>query len=199
MKIGKLINIINHYFEEYGDKNIIDNYYIDHDLQVRVKKIMSNQGKIYIFIDTEPQELEHTIEDEYGEPTNLWYAVFEELEEILKLVNIDIYKYDIRMFLNSLPIGSQEDLETFPFLEENVTKKVKIRTFSENVKTEELKWHFDDEDRVVIPQHKNNWYFQMDNKLPIKLIEGKEYFVPKGVYHRLIKGDGDLKVKIHLK
>ena len=39
----------------------------------------------------------------------------------------------------------------------------------------------------------------MDNELPIKLTEGKEYFIPKGVYHRLIKGDGDLKVKIYLK
>jgi hypothetical protein len=34
----------------------------------------------------------------------------------------------------------------------------------------------------------------MDNQLPIK-IEGK-IFIPKNTFHRIIKGDGDLKVKV---
>ena len=40
------------------------------------------------------------------------------------------------------------------------------------------------------------WMFQMDNELPIFLKEGDKIFVPKGVYHRVLKGDGKLKVKI---
>ena len=37
--------------------------------------------------------------------------------------------------------------------------------------------------------------FQFDNKLPQK-IEGK-IFIPKGEWHRLIKGDNDLKLKLY--
>jgi hypothetical protein len=38
--------------------------------------------------------------------------------------------------------------------------------------------------------------FQMDDELPQKL-EG-EFLIPKGVYHRLIKGTGDLKVEVRM-
>jgi hypothetical protein len=37
---------------------------------------------------------------------------------------------------------------------------------------------------------------QLDNELPILLEKGKEIFIPKGLYHRVIKGNGDLKVSI---
>jgi hypothetical protein len=36
----------------------------------------------------------------------------------------------------------------------------------------------------------------MDNELPTPLIVGKKYFIPEGIYHRVIKGIGNLKVKI---
>jgi hypothetical protein len=35
---------------------------------------------------------------------------------------------------------------------------------------------------------------QLDNELP-KIITG-EVFIPKGVYHRVIKGNGDLEIKL---
>jgi hypothetical protein len=35
---------------------------------------------------------------------------------------------------------------------------------------------------------------QLDNELPMK-IEG-EVFIPMGIYHRLIKGTEDLKIKV---
>jgi hypothetical protein len=38
----------------------------------------------------------------------------------------------------------------------------------------------------------------MDNELPIKLIVGEKYFIPEGVYHRVIKGNSKLKVRIAL-
>lgn len=205
MKVEKLKEFFNTYFKEIGEKNIEDIYFLDEPLEVRLVDVKYNKKhKHYnFFFDTEPERLSHTIEYDDGSPANLTDVVFDECYDAFKLLGIDPFDDKnisrIRLYINKRFIGDQEETDEFPFLDENVSKKVKIRIFSENVKTEELKWHFDEQDRVVIPQHKNNWYFQMDNELPIKLTEGKEYFIPKGVYHRLIKGDGDLKVKIHLK
>ena len=43
--------------------------------------------------------------------------------------------------------------------------------------------------------HDNDWSFQLDNDIPRKLLKDK-LFIPKQTYHRLIKGKGDLVVKI---
>jgi len=69
-----------------------------------------------------------------------------------------------------------------------------IRTFSENVQEFELVWHRDKEDRIVVPLTTTDWKFQLDNDIP-RTIE-KEIFIPKETYHRLIKGTGELKVRI---
>jgi hypothetical protein len=80
----------------------------------------------------------------------------------------------------------------------NETKNGNIirRTFSDNVPESELVWHRDHEDRVVLPLNENDWSVQFDNELPRKLVVGEEYFIPKGVYHRVIKGSGELQVEI---
>ena len=44
-------------------------------------------------------------------------------------------------------------------------------------------------------QYTTNWKFQLDNQLPVSLYESK-LFISKGTYHRLIKGTGDLVIKI---
>lgn len=72
-----------------------------------------------------------------------------------------------------------------------------IRTFDVNTKSEELKWHFDDENRIIIPLSGANWQIQIDESLPMDLVIGKEYFIPVDVYHRIIKGDGDLIIKLY--
>lgn len=82
---------------------------------------------------------------------------------------------------------------SLPFNEKKIGNK-KIRTFSKNVDTEELKWHFDDEDRLVEIIKSDGWMFQIDNKLPVTLIESEKFFIPKNTYHRIIKGNGDLVV-----
>jgi hypothetical protein len=79
------------------------------------------------------------------------------------------------------------------FLEENYNGNT-YRTFPNDTKSTELVWHRDKEDRIVEAVENTNWLFQMDNQLPIK-IEG-EIFIPKNTFHRIIKGDGDLKVKV---
>ncbi len=70
-----------------------------------------------------------------------------------------------------------------------------IRYFDQHTDEEEFVWHRDREDRYIESLHKTDWQFQFDNKLPVSLQESK-LFIPKGVYHRLIKGTGNLTLKI---
>lgn len=71
-----------------------------------------------------------------------------------------------------------------------------IRTFSSEVTENELKWHWDEEDRIVICEHDTDWMFQMDNELPIVIKKNTPIFIPEGTYHRLIKGHHDVSFKI---
>jgi hypothetical protein len=80
-----------------------------------------------------------------------------------------------------------------PFQEQK-EKKYVIRTFSEEVEEGELVWHRDKEDRIVKSIGDTDWMIQMDNELPKPLTE--IVYIPKNTYHRVIKGSGDLKVKI---
>jgi quercetin dioxygenase-like cupin family protein len=76
---------------------------------------------------------------------------------------------------------------------------IKIRTFDSNIDEFELKWHRDREDRKVTIIESNGWKYQEDNKLPINLKEGDVIFIPKETFHRVIKGNGDLKIKVEFK
>lgn len=69
-----------------------------------------------------------------------------------------------------------------------------IRTFSKDVDPEELKWHRDEEDRTVTPINQNDWMFQRDNCLPEPI--DKEIRIARGEWHRVIKGNTDLVVRI---
>ena len=82
-----------------------------------------------------------------------------------------------------------------PFTESQLSESIYIRTFYENVDSGDLHWHRDREDRIIESTHETDWTFQIDNELPQKL--NKEIFIPKGVYHRLIKGSGDLVLKVN--
>ena len=81
-----------------------------------------------------------------------------------------------------------------PFSEEQLAESVVIRTFSSNIDESELKWHWDEEDRLVEPLNENDWQFQFDNQLPERIY--KPIHVPAGVIHRVIRGTTDLVVKI---
>jgi len=90
--------------------------------------------------------------------------------------------------------GEQKE-NNLPFHEEKITDNTFIRTFYEDVDSGELSWHRDREDRIIESIEETNWGFQLDNQLP-KRIEGK-IFIPKGTWHRAIKGTGVLKIKLH--
>ena len=69
-----------------------------------------------------------------------------------------------------------------------------IRTFLQNTEEDELKWHWDEEDRIIESLHPTDWQFQFDNRLPIDFSE--PVFCSQGTIHRVIKGTGDLQLKI---
>jgi len=85
-------------------------------------------------------------------------------------------------------------MDDLPFREEWVSENESIRTFKSDVFDEELKWHIDNEDRIINPLSENDWMFQFDNNLPQKITG--EILIKKGEWHRLIKGSKDLKLSI---
>jgi hypothetical protein len=83
----------------------------------------------------------------------------------------------------------------FPFQQENIDGKI-IRTFSPDVDSDELKWHQDLNDRKVTVIESGGWSFQMEDDLPNKLSSAEQFYIPKLVWHRVIKGEGTLIVEI---
>ena len=85
-------------------------------------------------------------------------------------------------------------MNDFPFKETSLGNNEYLREFDEDVDSHELEWHRDREDRIVEIIKNEDWLFQFDNQLPI-LLE-KKIFIPRETYHRVIKGNGKLIVKI---
>tara|TARA_E500000318_G_scaffold23965_1_gene24215 strand:- start:570 stop:857 length:288 start_codon:yes stop_codon:yes gene_type:complete len=71
-----------------------------------------------------------------------------------------------------------------------------VRTFNEDVKEDSLIWHRDLKNRKIEVLECRGWKFQRDNQLPIELKENEIYEVNAMEYHRLIKGNGRLKLRI---
>jgi hypothetical protein len=82
-----------------------------------------------------------------------------------------------------------------PF-EQYIKEDKLVRVFTPEVPVDELKWHQDLRDRVVTVVEDGGWEFQMENLLPIKLYSGQKIEIQKFVWHRVIKGDGNLIVEI---
>lgn len=74
------------------------------------------------------------------------------------------------------------------------TQKGEIRTFDKNTSEDELVWHRDREDRIIYPLATTDWKFQFDNETPVNIT--KLLFIPKDTYHRVIKGTGDLIIRV---
>ena len=70
-----------------------------------------------------------------------------------------------------------------------------IREFNENIDPVELLWHRDDENRTLEIVGKTDWKLQLENSLPTSL--NSPIFIPKHMYHRIIKGTGILRIKIY--
>jgi hypothetical protein len=70
-----------------------------------------------------------------------------------------------------------------------------IREFDENIDPIELLWHRDNEDRTVEIIGETDWKLQLEDSLPTSL--NQPIFIPRHQYHRVIKGTGNLKIKIY--
>jgi len=81
-----------------------------------------------------------------------------------------------------------------PFSEKKINNYY-IRKFSENIDSDELKWHRDKEDRIVSPIGETNWLFQRENQLPEPI--NKDIRIKANEWHRVIKGTGDLNIKVY--
>jgi hypothetical protein len=81
-----------------------------------------------------------------------------------------------------------------PFKEKTIGENIFLRTFNQDIDSGEYVWHRDREDRIIESLSQTDWMIQIDNELP-KKITG-QIFIPKGIYHRLIKGSGDLEIKL---
>jgi len=90
-------------------------------------------------------------------------------------------------------------VEDFPFDEKHLIENLFLREFKDTVDGEELIWHQDREDRIITVLESNNWKLQMDNQLPIMLETGKKYSIPAMSFHRVIKGDGALRIIVEKK
>ena len=83
-----------------------------------------------------------------------------------------------------------------PYVDLEINNKYIIREFSQNIDPIELMWHRDDEDRIIEILGETDWAIQLDNNLPTSLNE--HIFIPRHQWHRVIKGTGNLLLKIHL-
>ena len=82
---------------------------------------------------------------------------------------------------------------SYPY-KEHIEGNANIRKFSSNVDEMELVWHRDREDRLIKSTHDTDWKFQFSNEIPESL--NNEIFIKKGELHRVIKGSGDLILKV---
>ncbi len=82
-----------------------------------------------------------------------------------------------------------------PYTDIKVTDKYIIREFNENIDPIELLWHRDNEDRTIEILGEIDWKVQLDNELPTSL--NQPIFIPRHHWHRVIKGNGNLRLKIY--
>lgn len=87
-------------------------------------------------------------------------------------------------------------MNRFPFTEAKVSRNVVLREFAADIDKRDLVWHRDREDRYITVLEGRDWRLQLDNRLPQRLREGHTYYVPRGMWHRVIKGRGELVVEI---
>jgi len=74
-----------------------------------------------------------------------------------------------------------------------------VRTFYSCTPASDYVWHRDEEDRTIKVLSGEGWQLQIEDCLPFLLEKDLEINIPKMVYHRLIKGYNNLKVRIHVK
>jgi len=85
------------------------------------------------------------------------------------------------------------------YKEREISKDIYVREFPSFTHPNQLKWHMDDENRIITSQTPTSWQFQLEDQLPVSL--DQPIFIARHQWHRLIKGEGPLilKIKKHAK
>jgi hypothetical protein len=83
-----------------------------------------------------------------------------------------------------------------PYRESRSASGSLLREFSGDAHPADLIWHKDREERVVRVIHSQGWQLQLSEGLPFPLVEGNSYRIPARSWHRVIRGDGSLKIAI---
>jgi len=93
---------------------------------------------------------------------------------------------------------TSQDSGDRPYVDLETTKEYTIREFSQNIDPTELLWHRDGEDRTIeILECGEGWKFQFEDELPLEIKTDFSIFIPRHEWHRIIKGQGKLKIKIY--
>ena len=82
-----------------------------------------------------------------------------------------------------------------PYTDIEVTKDYILREFNHSIDPIELLWHRDNEDRTIEIVGDTDWQLQLENKLPTSL--NNRILISKHEWHRVLKGTGSLRLKIH--
>jgi len=209
----KYVKLFNHFLNTVVAKKFEHKYHQDIKLNlygikikpkssvyevIPVEELMPSQATVIFFIDSENPRVNTS---DFIET-----LIYREGRTFLMLQDSTWFsepnKFQIKFVFNKRPLYPLDYVAEEPVNESNLPfaqeekNGIKTRLFKENINNHELKWHFDERDRKVKIVKSNGWEIQMDNQLPIKLNEGDIITIPKGMYHRVIKGTGDLIVKI---
>lgn len=77
-----------------------------------------------------------------------------------------------------------------------LSDRKKLRVISAKSAAVESTWHRDAEDRTVTILDSTNWWFQREDSLPVLLKAGDVVKITAREWHRVIPGEGDLKILI---
>ena len=153
------------------------------DITLTLDNVTENRYKeIVVFINTDPEVKNRNIVHDVIK--NYVYQALNFLSEDSMSARVIINNENGVWFEEEVPY------------QETIKEEKRIRVFTESIEDEELKWHRDREDRIVKVLESNKWFLQMDNQLPTELLVDESYLIPQGVYHRVIKGKGDLKISV---
>ena len=84
-----------------------------------------------------------------------------------------------------------------PYIDLETSTDYIVREFGDDIDPIELMWHRDDEDRLVeILEVGQGWQFQYDEELPLDLKPTMSFNIQRHQWHRVIKGEGKLVLKI---
>lgn len=196
--------MLNEGYEDIADIGLIVRVDIDGDNKPTMLDILTDiRGIPNVITVTQDGPLGPAPEGKYLAKLNVTFDDDElydvpDLESgLLSVKGIDLAK--IKTY-NEQEYNSKSDMsESFPFSQTVSPTGELIREFNRNLNQDDLIWHQDQFDRrieILEVQDNSWWQLQLDNQNPTQLKKGMTFDIRAGQWHRLLKGNGNLKVRI---